>query len=96
MARISPYCEYIIDLLSPYGNITAKSMFGGYGIYKDHVIFAIIVDDELYFKVDHTNQSQYEHYESEAFTYQSKGKLAKMPYWKVPLEVMENDEMIPT
>ncbi len=91
MAKLSPYAEYVIDLLHSYGDITAKSMFGGYGIYKDGVIVAIIVDDELYFKVDKTNQPQYESHDSEPFTYMGKGKQVKMSYWKVPLDIMENE-----
>ncbi len=27
-------------------------MFGGYGIYRGEVMFAIIVDDQLYFEAD--------------------------------------------
>lgn len=92
MPKISPYCEYIIDLLSPYGEIKVKPMFGGYGVYKDGIIVAIIADDELYFKVDHTNQQQYENYNSEAFSYKNKNKIVKMSYWKLPLEIIENEE----
>ena len=32
--------------------IRVRSMFGGHSVYKDGVIVAIIVDDELYFKVN--------------------------------------------
>ncbi|MDA9163834.1 TfoX/Sxy family protein [Rickettsiaceae bacterium] len=96
MAKTSPYAEYVLDLLHPYGAITARSMFGGYGIYKDGAIVAIIVADELYFKVDKTNQAQYKAHDSETFTYISKSKQAKMSYWKVPLEIMENEDELAT
>lgn len=95
MAKLSPTCEYILDLLSPYGDITARSMFGGYGIYKDAVIIGIIINEELYFKVDSTNQHQYEQLDSEPFTYQNaKGNIVKMSYWKVPIEIMDNEELL--
>jgi TfoX/Sxy family transcriptional regulator of competence genes len=42
----SEFVNYIIDLLSPYGYIRVRSMFGGHSVYKDGVIVAIIVDDE--------------------------------------------------
>lgn len=44
------YCDYAIDLLSPWAKVTARKMFGGYGIYRQGKMFAIIVDDTLYFK----------------------------------------------
>lgn len=55
----SEFVNYIINLLSPYGYIRVRSMFGGYSVYKYGVIVAIIVDDELYFKVN--EQSVYDY-----------------------------------
>ncbi len=46
------FVEYILDILSDYGNIKSRRMFGGFGIYLDKIIFAIIIDNELYFKAD--------------------------------------------
>ena len=40
----SGFVDYIIDCLSPYGNISARRMFGGYGLYLNQIIFAIIID----------------------------------------------------
>lgn len=94
MTKISPYCGYIVDLLSVYGNITARKMFGGYGIYQNGIIVGIIAEDELYFKVDESNQSDYEEFFSEAFVYNKQGKMVSMSYWKVPLEVLEDENML--
>ena len=88
------YVEYILDLLSPLGSITSKAMFGGYGIYKDSIIVAIIANDELYFKVDSTNQPQYEKLGSTPFTYVANSKRTTMSYWKVPIEIMEDESQL--
>jgi DNA transformation protein len=37
-----------------------KSMFGGFGVYRAGQIFAIVVEDLLYFKVDDTTRPDYE------------------------------------
>lgn len=86
------FAEYVTgDLLSPLERVTARAMFGGFGVYKDGVIFGIIVDDELYFKVDETNQAEYEAMESEPFVYSAKGgKKMTMSYWKIPSDVLED------
>jgi DNA transformation protein len=89
---LSPYCEYILDLLQNCGDVTIKRMFGGYGVFKNTVITAIIVKDELYLKVDSSNQKQFEKLNSEQFSYESKDKVIKMSYWKVPLEIIEDHE----
>ena len=54
------YCAYVIDLLAPWGVVTARAMFGGYGLYHQGLIFAIIVEDVLYFKVTERNHAAYE------------------------------------
>ncbi|MDA1316638.1 MAG: TfoX/Sxy family protein [bacterium] len=83
------------DLLHHIPGISSRAMFGGYGIYKDGLIFGLIADDELYFKVDELNKSGYEKAGSTPFIYQrgSHPKTA-MPYWKVPADVMEDRELI--
>ena len=86
------FVEYVArDLLSKLSGVSARAMFGGYGLYQDGVIFGIIVDDTLYFKADETNRKKYEAAGSAPFTYESTGrKKAVMSYWQVPAEVMED------
>ncbi|MBN8828053.1 MAG: TfoX/Sxy family protein [Sphingobacteriia bacterium] len=88
------YVNYIIELLSPFGSITARAMFGGHSIYKNSVIIGLIIDDELYFKTNLTTEKNYEKYDSEPFTYDGKDKKVKMPYWKVPIEIMEDQDLL--
>ncbi|MDP4832096.1 MAG: TfoX/Sxy family protein [Rickettsiaceae bacterium] len=88
------YVDYILDLLSPFGSITSRAMFGGHGIYKDKIIVGIIADDELYFKVDATNKGQYAALNSTPFAYTAKDKKINLSYWKVPIEIMEDEEQL--
>ena len=78
------------DLLADLPGVRARAMFGGYGIYQDEVMFAIIVDDELYFKVNAANRKDYEKLGSKPFTYTSRGKTVTMSYWQLPAEVMDD------
>jgi len=88
------FTNYVLDLLSPYGNIKARAMFGGYGIYKDGIIAGVIIKDELYFKADPESCLDYANAGSKPFSYDSSGKTVKMSYWQVPLEVMEDSELL--
>lgn len=83
------------ELLAHIPGVTSKAMFGGYGVYNDGVIFAIIADDQLYFKVDDSNKAKYEHYDSEPFIYtMPNGTSMAMSYWLLPEEVAQDPEQL--
>ena len=83
------------DVLVDIENLTYRAMFGGYGIYKDGIIFAIIAFNELYFKVGANNIDEYKKKESHPFVYDRKGhKSTTMSYWLVPDEIMHDKEQI--
>ena len=87
------FVYYILDLLAPLGNIKARKMFGGYGIYKDNIFFALISANILYFKVAENNFSTYEFYGSKPFSYEKEGKIVALKsYWQVPVDILENQE----
>lgn len=82
------YLEDVMKHLSPHGNIISRAMFGGYGIYLDGVIFASIVQDKLYFRVDEVNRADYEPFGSLPFIYEGMGKPVEMPYLTLPDEIL--------
>jgi TfoX/Sxy family transcriptional regulator of competence genes len=43
--------NYIIEQIRPAGSITARKMFGEYGIYCDGKVVALVCDDELFVKI---------------------------------------------
>ena len=90
----SDFVDYVVhDLLSGFSNVRSRAMFGGHGLYKDGVIFAILVKDQLYFKVDETNKKDYVKKGSRPFTYLASGKKrVSMSYWEVPSEILEERE----
>lgn len=50
MASSNDLVQYIVDQCSDAGEITARKMFGDYGIYCNGKIFGLICDDCLYVK----------------------------------------------
>lgn len=91
------FVVYVLDQLAPIGNIRSRKMFGGYGIYKDDIFFALVADDVLYFKVDESNRLLFEAHGSKPFTYVGKeGKPTSLNYWEVPADVLENTEILST
>ncbi len=90
--KSNEFVQYIIeDQLAGLPNMSARAMFGGHSLYKDGVIVGIVVDGELYLKVDETNKAKYEAMNSTPFTYKAKGdKEVSMSYWKIPSEILED------
>ncbi len=86
------YITYILDLLSELGSLRIKRMFGGAGVYCDELYFAILIDDELYFKVDDRNRKDYEQLGLKPFTYVMKnGRTSTMSYYPVPADVVDDE-----
>jgi TfoX/Sxy family transcriptional regulator of competence genes len=50
MATDKKFVNFIIDQIDNAGEITAKSMFGEYGIFSDKKIFGLICDNKLFIK----------------------------------------------
>jgi DNA transformation protein len=68
-------------------------MFGGYGLYCDGTMFALIADDVLYLKVDETNRSELERAGATPFVYAAKGRRTVMSYLSAPEQVLESREL---
>ena len=92
MKKSNEFRDYALDLLGGISGITSKAMFGGHGIYRNGKIFAIIADDELYFKAGEESKEFFEAEESHPFTYKRMGKTYRMNYWLVPEKIMEDRE----
>ncbi|MDA8227095.1 MAG: TfoX/Sxy family protein, partial [Desulfitobacterium hafniense] len=52
MAISETFKDYVLEQLAILGDVTVRKMFGGAGIYYEGVIFGLLADDVLYFKVD--------------------------------------------
>ena len=50
MATQTNTIEFILDQLSDCRTVTAKKMFGEYGIYLSEKMFALVCDDQLFLK----------------------------------------------
>ena len=85
----------IRDLFSSFGPVTVRRMFGGKGIYRDGVIFALVLRDQLRLKADAESAPDLAAAGSTQWTYESRhGKPVAMPYWTVPESAMDDpDEM---
>lgn len=50
MASDQNFVDFVVDQIQNAGEISAKKMFGEYGIYSDGKIFGVICDNKLFVK----------------------------------------------
>jgi len=92
MSRSSEFVEFVAEQMSFVGGLRVRAMFGGFGVYRDDFIFAIIDDDRLYFKADSITRVEFEVKGLSPFTYVARGKSMTMQYFEAPPEVFEEPE----
>lgn len=84
--------EHVSDLFAGFGAVTLRPMFGGHGVYRDGIIFAIVIGGGLYLKVDADSRARFEAAGCVPFVYPMRGRDLPLSYWSVPAEAMESAE----
>lgn len=76
--------------LAPLGELRARRMFGGVGLYLDGVFFALFFGGELYLKADEETRPAWEAAGARRFRPPGRPAGKGLGYWSVPLEVEED------
>ena len=84
------FVAYVQELMAGWAAVAARKMFGGYGLYREGLMFALIVEDELFFKTDADNVAQFERAGSHPFVYQSQTRIVQMSYWSAPAASLDS------
>lgn len=98
MGGVDEAIEHARELLDGVGPISARKMFGGAGLYRDGVIFAVIVQGELMLKADPKTPAgqaliaDLEAAGAERWTYAGKKGPTGMPYWRLPDSALDDPD----
>lgn len=90
MSEFVENLQEVFDLFKP---IDSKCMFGGYGIYHDGLMFALVADDVLYLKADKKSEKYFLDSNLPPFEYVKNGKTMKMSYFLAPEEIYDDPEI---
>lgn len=89
------FAQHIVDQMHAFGPVQARAMFGGHGLYRDGLMFALVLDDRLYLKADDANQGAFEAHGLPPFTYVTKdGKAGSLRYHEAPPEAFEDPQVM--
>lgn len=92
---LSPgFSDYVVELLAGLGRVKAKRMFGGAGLYRDGVMFGILDDDAVFFRVDDPLEVDLRAQGSAPWVYSMKsdGSIRNMGYWRMPETAADDPE----
>lgn len=89
---MSEFVDSLPETFELFGPVTVRKMFGGYGLYHDGTMFAIVVDDTLYLKSDAESAADFERVGLGQFAYERNGRIIKMSFYLAPDEIIDDRE----
>jgi DNA transformation protein and related proteins len=96
MVASDSFAEFLREQLAPLGRVTMRRMFGKTGVFCDGLMFGMVADDTLYFRVDDHNRAAFK--EAEAFpplNYRKNGRTIDLAFWRAPERLWdEPDELV--
>ena len=87
---MSEFVDNLQEVFAEFGAVRSRRMFGGYGIYHDDLMFALVADDELYLKADAQSREHFVAQGLEPFEYIKQGKPMQMSYYRAPEEIFDD------
>lgn len=85
-----PFVLECQQLLSKFGAIQARAMFGAISLSVDGLTFAIVDDGELWLKADEKTKATFEAAGCQRFTFPG----GTMNYYSAPAEVFDSEEAL--
>lgn len=76
--------DLLVELFEPVGGVSFRRMFGGVGIFRHGLMFALVADDTLYLKADDDTSIAFKAEGSGPFVYDGKDRPVAMQYWRLP------------
>jgi DNA transformation protein and related proteins len=96
MVASNSFAEFLREQLAPLGRISLRRMFGKTGVFCERVMFAVVSENTLYFRVDDQNRLALK--EAQAFpplNYEKQGRTIDLAFWRAPERLMdEPDELV--
>jgi DNA transformation protein and related proteins len=96
MVASDTFAEFLREQFVPLGRVTMRRMFGKTGVFCDGVMFGMVTENTLYFRVDDQNRVTFK--EAESFpplNYAKKSSTIDLSFWRVPERLYdEPDEFV--
>ena len=96
MVASDSFAGFLREQLAPLGHVSLRRMFGKTGVFCDGLMFAMVTEDLLYFRVDDHNRAAFEEAGSfRPLTYEKGGRTIDLSFWRAPERLLdEPDELV--
>lgn len=91
MPARNPFLEFVQEQFSPLGEISSRAMFGGYCLYCNGIVFALVANNQVYLKADQINRPQFEARRLPPFR-PFEDQNTVMSYYQAPPEIYEDSD----
>jgi DNA transformation protein len=88
------FVAFVEELLSPFGRVTTRRMFGGHGVYLDGLFVAIVAKDTLYLKATGEGKATAETVGLKRFQPSSAEPSYSLGFYAPPEEALEDPETL--
>ncbi|GAB5376141.1 MAG: TfoX/Sxy family protein [Acuticoccus sp.] len=86
--------DEVEEIFADFAPIVIRRMFGGLGVYRDGLIFALVANGELFLKTDAGTVPAFQEAGSTPFVYDGGKSPVTMPYWRLPAEAFDNPDIL--
>lgn len=87
---MSQFVDHLKEIFSGFGDIRARRMFGGYGLFHKDLMIGLVANDILYLKADDDSAAMFTEKGLTAFEYVKNGKSMQMSYFLAPEEIFDD------
>jgi DNA transformation protein and related proteins len=96
MVASDSFAEFLREQLAPLGRVTMRRMFGKTGVFCNGLMFGMVTNDTLYFRVDDHNRAVFKEAESDPpLSYEKQGSIIDLAFWRAPERLLdEPDELV--
>jgi DNA transformation protein and related proteins len=91
---VGDFIAFVCDQLRPWAPVAARRMFGGHGIFRSDIMFALVHADTLYFRTDAATSAEYAAAGMEPFRYDRAGRSVALGYHEVPADLLDEPDRL--
>lgn len=89
-----PVLKNSLLLFERFGKVKSRSMFGGFGIFVNEIMFALVVNDSLHIRSNNTTTKQYKQAGYQPYVYRKRGFPVVTKYFALPDEMWDDTDQI--
>ena len=89
---MNAFVDNLSDVFARFGTVQARRMFGGYGIYRDGLMFGLVADDVLYLKADEHSLEAFIALKLSPFVYIKNNKPVSLSYYAAPESIFDDPD----